>query len=385
MTKEVQIRGHAAVDANAFIGLEREITIDTTNWEFRIHDGTTPGGFKVLNRNSNDNRYQARSVELDGLLGWEPNERGLVTRLGPANYALRAITVDTAGLGINTNNGYAGDFLISLNDTIEGDRTATGTWTFTDPLIAAGGVVGNFTGDVTGDTTGTHTGNVVGNVTGNLIGDTTGNHIGGLDARGATVQMDDGTIQLSWLSTEALEFIVFAGVPVGACMPFFGEIGDIPANWFLCDGTNGTPDLTDRFVVGAGSSFPADDVGGAENHTHAVTIDSGGSHTHTGTNAGTALSIAQLPAHDHGNGVTNTDADLYCYGSKASSTSTPNSIDDNSANGTLQGLTESVGSGATHTHVLTIDAGGAHTHSGSTAAGSSLPPYYSMIYIMKGA
>ncbi len=88
MTKRVQILGHDFETANAFLGEEREITVDTDNWALRLHDGETPGGWLIYNRDQNDARYQARSVELDGLLGWEPNERGLVTRLGPANYAL---------------------------------------------------------------------------------------------------------------------------------------------------------------------------------------------------------------------------------------------------------------------------------------------------------
>lgn len=41
-----------------------------------------------------------------------------------------------------------------------------------------------------------------------------------------------------------------------------GAIVDIPAGWKLCDGNNGTPDLRDKFVVGAGDTFnPGDDAG----------------------------------------------------------------------------------------------------------------------------
>lgn len=39
-----------------------------------------------------------------------------------------------------------------------------------------------------------------------------------------------------------------------------GAIVDIPAGWHLCDGTNGTPDLRDRFVIGAGSTYNPDDT-----------------------------------------------------------------------------------------------------------------------------
>lgn len=384
MTKRVQILGHDAVTANAFIGEEREVTIDVDNWELRVHDGTTPGGWKILNRDQNDNRYQARSVELDGLLGWEPNERGLVTRLGPANYALRALIVNEDNLTIVNGNGFAGNLELSLAEEIASDHTATGVWTFTQGIIGQGGFIGDLTGDVTGNLTGDVTGNVTGGVTGGGSGDFTGSFTGDVDVRGATLQMDDGTIQLSWLAQEVIDYIIENAVPAGAIIPFAGIIGDIPASWFICDGSNGTPDLTDKFIIGAGGAFDVGDSGGTSTHQHSVTIDSGGAHLHTGTNAGTAISIAQMPAHKHGNGVTNSDADLYCYGTMASP-STPNSIDDNSSNGTLQGYTEEIGGGATHTHDLTIDSGGAHTHAGSTADADVLPPYYALLYIMKGS
>ena len=34
-------------------------------------------------------------------------------------------------------------------------------------------------------------------------------------------------------------------------MPYVGSLTDIPAGWYLCDGTNGTPDLQDRFLEGS--------------------------------------------------------------------------------------------------------------------------------------
>lgn len=39
-----------------------------------------------------------------------------------------------------------------------------------------------------------------------------------------------------------------------------GAIADIPAGWHLCDGNAGTPDLRDRFVIGAGSTYSPDDT-----------------------------------------------------------------------------------------------------------------------------
>jgi len=47
-----------------------------------------------------------------------------------------------------------------------------------------------------------------------------------------------------------------------------GAIVNIPTGWALCDGTQGTPDMRDRFVVGAGTTYNPDDTGGANTHTH---------------------------------------------------------------------------------------------------------------------
>jgi len=52
-----------------------------------------------------------------------------------------------------------------------------------------------------------------------------------------------------------------------------GAIVDIPDGWYLCDGTHGTPDLTDRFIIGAGSSYAVDDTGGAVSHDHNIQVN----------------------------------------------------------------------------------------------------------------
>ena len=52
-----------------------------------------------------------------------------------------------------------------------------------------------------------------------------------------------------------------------------GSIVSIPTGWVICDGNNGTPDLRNRFVVGAGDTYAVDANGGAVNHNHAFTAD----------------------------------------------------------------------------------------------------------------
>lgn len=74
-------------------------------------------------------------------------------------------------------------------------------------------------------------------------------------------------------------------VPTGLIAIWSGAIVNIPAGWTLCDGTAGTPDLRDKFVVGAGNTYAVDATGGATTHNHPFTGDG---HFHT-INAGTGI------------------------------------------------------------------------------------------------
>jgi hypothetical protein len=51
-------------------------------------------------------------------------------------------------------------------------------------------------------------------------------------------------------------------IPTGMISLWYGAIGSIPTGWYLCDGANGTPDLRDRFIVGAGSTYSVSATGG---------------------------------------------------------------------------------------------------------------------------
>lgn len=69
--------------------------------------------------------------------------------------------------------------------------------------------------------------------------------------------------------------IAFAGPDVlsGMILMWSGSVATIPNGFHLCDGTAGTPDLRDRFVVGSGTTYNPGDNGGAINHSHAFTGD----------------------------------------------------------------------------------------------------------------
>lgn len=83
----------------------------------------------------------------------------------------------------------------------------------------------------------------------------------------------------------------------GTITAWSGSIVDIPAGYQLCDGTNGTPDLRDKFIVGAGTTYSPSDTGGAVNHTHQATTDG---HSHiapSGFDMGTDPPLAN-PIYD---------------------------------------------------------------------------------------
>jgi hypothetical protein len=61
-------------------------------------------------------------------------------------------------------------------------------------------------------------------------------------------------------------------VPIGGIILWSGSIASIPSGYAICDGTGGTPDLRDRFVVGAGSAYSVGATGGATSVTPAGTL-----------------------------------------------------------------------------------------------------------------
>lgn len=153
--------------------------------------------------------------------------------------------------------------------------------------------------------------------------------------------------------------------PAGIIVMWSGSIASVPAGWHLCDGSSGTPDLRDRFVVGAGSTYAVANTGGAVDHDHAITVE------------GHALTVPELPAHNHAMfaNVAN-DSDLTGATSVAvKTTSAPGEseygLSTGGATPATLGLTASTGDGTTH------------AHDASSGDASNLPPYFALAFIMK--
>lgn len=82
-------------------------------------------------------------------------------------------------------------------------------------------------------------------------------------------------------------------IPTGLITMWSGAIGSIPSGWVLCNGSNGSPDLRDRFVIAAGSTYSVGQTGGSADaivvsHTHSLT-DPGHLHSVSGTVSQTGL------------------------------------------------------------------------------------------------
>jgi len=159
---------------------------------------------------------------------------------------------------------------------------------------------------------------------------------------------------------------ISAGVPSGMVAMWYGVLANVPYGWAVCDGRNGTPDLRDRFVVGAGTTYNLNDTGGATSSTTATA----GSHSHTGSTGSTALTTSQLPAHSHDT-IT---VGLRHVSNGGSADNILTTVPDSGR--AITNFVSSTGGGQGHSHTISTD--GVHSHVVAT-----LPPYYALYYIMK--
>eukprot|EP01084_Bolivina_argentea_P157846 275045_1 len=109
-------------------------------------------------------------------------------------------------------------------------------------------------------------------------------------------------------------------LPSGMIMIWSGFLADIPAQYVLCDGTNGTPDLRDRFIIGAGNLFVLNSTGGSQYstlspnnippHYHSLkTIETDVTSGHTHDVGSYILSTESGHTHDVGSYILSTESD----------------------------------------------------------------------------
>jgi hypothetical protein len=164
-----------------------------------------------------------------------------------------------------------------------------------------------------------------------------------------TASAGTNTTQLA--STAFVQTALSAAFTTGMIMMWSGTIATIPTGWVLCNGSNSTPDLRNKFVIGAHS----DTAGVAYSTVTGSNTTSGGSkdattvsHTHTITDPGHAHSYTAGSYQDQrGGGSATTD---------------------------VNPTTTNTGSNTTG---ITIDS------AGTSGTNANLPPYYALAFIMK--
>jgi hypothetical protein len=145
-------------------------------------------------------------------------------------------------------------------------------------------------------------------------------------------------------------------IPAGGIFLWSGSIGSIPAGYVLCNGSNGTPDLRDRFIVGAGSTYAVDATGGSADATVV-------SHTHTATSTSTVTD----PQHNHSSPTNSVTGPGTGGGGRY--------IAGDGGGGNVN--TTSVSTGITVGTTTTV------ATAGTSGTNANLPPYYALCYIMK--
>jgi hypothetical protein len=152
-----------------------------------------------------------------------------------------------------------------------------------------------------------------------------------------------GTSTTQLATTAFVTTAVTASFPSGGIIIWSGSVAAIPTGWLLCNGSSSTPDLRNRFVVGAGSTYAVGATGGSAD---AVIV----SHTHTAT--------VTDPGHNHT--AQGTVAPPYQAGGNA-----------NFSSATVTTSTSTTG--------ITV----ANSTTGVSGTNANLPPYYALAYIMK--
>jgi hypothetical protein len=138
--------------------------------------------------------------------------------------------------------------------------------------------------------------------------------------------------------------------PIGGIIMWSGSVNNIPAKWAICNGdtVNGvvTPDLRNRFVIGAGENYSVNGTGGSKD---AILV----SHQHTGTTG------TESQSHTH-TGTTSTESQSHTHSGNTG---------DNSVGHTHSGTTGT--ESATHSHGGSTNTAGSHSHNGNSSSASA--------------
>lgn len=129
-------------------------------------------------------------------------------------------------------------------------------------------------------------------------------------------------------------------IPTGLICMWSGSSSNIPNEWALCDGSNNTPDLRDKFVLGAGNNYTVGAIGGEKEVT---------------------LTIAQMPSHSHDIKIKDSSYYYLMFHSASSNSSSFSALS----------------SSRNQSNVIW------NTNTGNDKPHNNMPPYYALCFIMK--
>ena len=170
-----------------------------------------------------------------------------------------------------------------------------------------------------------------------------------------------------------------------------------PSGWAICNGQNGTPDLRDRFIVGAGSAYSVNNTGGNDQQTlalnqipsHNHSFSGSSSHSHTVNNHTHSFSGSGSSSHSHSfQGVnandhndTERNATVMRNDSNTMYTaSSPSGVQSATVSISISGTT---GGSSPSTNSQTVSISGNTGNKGGGNSHENRPPYYALMFIMK--
>lgn len=174
------------------------------------------------------------------------------------------------------------------------------------------------------------------------------------------------------------------GAPVGAIAPYSGPASSVPAGWLLCDGGAYDVNLYPELFAVIGTTYGAEPnrfkvpdlrgrgpVGRDAGQTEFAALGQvGGAKTHT-------LTIAEMPAHNHGGATNSAGSHNHTYGTRGFATSGGGASVTLGlgADGSFDDQDQATQFAGEHTHVISSQ-GGDNPH-------NNLQPYATMNFIIK--
>lgn len=170
-------------------------------------------------------------------------------------------------------------------------------------------------------------------------------------------------------------------IPIGGIIMWTGSVA--PTGWALCNGQNGTPDLRERFIVGAGGANTTNPVDGGQNpggynvgefegSANAIVV----SHSHTGSTSDPgghihSINYQSKQVEDTGSAYVSDLSFRDGDGDGGSENRTSTWVADNIALGPI------INAAGDHTHTVTVNP------TGDSGTNKNLPPYYALAFIMR--